>query len=210
MLERAYGWLKCKLGINNQLPATDRILQLLIGLKDDLQDIKRDLRIEKEFLQKEVAKREAIINTMLETLPDMVWMKDKEGKYMYANKAIRDGLLFCENPIGKNDVELAKKAKERFGYKNHTFGEVCVNSDTVVLDNMHKQRFMEKGKVMGKMMHLEVHKAPVVFDGEVIGVCGSGRDMTEYSEAYLAHGCSKCPLMEDVFAKYEFVNNEEK
>ena len=210
MFERAYGWLRCKLGINNQLPATDRILQSLIGLKDDLQDIKRDLRIEKEFLQKEVAKREVIINTMLETLPDMAWMKDKEGKYMYANKAIRDGLLFCENPIGKNDVELAKKAKERFGYKNHTFGEVCGNSDGEVLKNMHKQRFMEKGKVMGKMLHLEVHKAPVVFDGEVIGVCGSGRDMTEYREAYLAHGCSKCPMMEDIFAKYEFVNNEEK
>lgn len=210
MVDKVYNWIRCMLGITNELPATDRILQSLLGLQEDLKDIKKDLMVEKELLQKEIARKDAIINTMLETMPDMIWMKDTEGKYMYANKAIRDGLLFCENPIGKNDIELATAAKERFGYKNHTFGEVCGNSDGKVLKNMHKQRFMEKGKVMGKMMHIEVHKAPVIFEGEVIGVCGSGRDMTEYREAYLSHGCSKCPMMEDIFAKYEFENSEEK
>ena len=50
---------------------------------------------------------------------------------MYANVAIKKGLLFDMNPVGKTDVELATKAKEYFGDENHTFGEKCRNSDIV-------------------------------------------------------------------------------
>jgi hypothetical protein len=43
---------------------------------------------------------------------------------------------------------------------------------------------LESGKVKGKMMYLEVHKSVVVSEGgKVLGVCGSGRILTDYIKA---------------------------
>lgn len=130
------------------------------------------------------AQNELILQNIIDCIPDMVWFKDTDGKYVYANKAIKDKLLLCPNPIGQTDVELAKKARDFYGAENHTFGEKCANSDKITLDNNCSGRFLESGKVKGKMIYLEVHKNVVRNqDNEIIGVCGSGRDMTEYIEA---------------------------
>lgn len=159
--------------------------------------------------EKETANREvALYRTTLEgvggAIPDMLWAKDLDGKYLYANQAIRDGLLFDRRPIGKNDMEISRNAKKRFGPENHTFGEVCGNSDLVVLENEEKQRFLEHGLVKGKMLYLEVYKAPLYANNTLIGVCGTGRDLTEYVETYRAHDCAGCDRMDDIFKKYEF------
>lgn len=156
-------------------------------------------------LQKEVSDTHKMLETIGDTIPDMLWAKDINGKYIYANKAIRDRLLFQEDPIGKTDVYCAGKAKEKYGDENHTFGEVCGNSDKVVLNNKESQRFLESGNVLGEMSYLEVNKAPLYdSDGNLVGVCGTGRDLTEYVAAYRARDCSKCPLTKDIFTKYEF------
>ena len=190
-------------------PAHDRMIGKLQAIHEDIKDVKAEIKSEKALLLEEIRKKEAILKTMFEALPDMLWLKDTEGKYVYANKAIRDNLLLDENPIGKNDVELAMAAKAKYGSHNHTFGEVCGNSDLVVLEEKAKsKRFMEHGKVKGKELHLEVHKGIVIVDGEVIGVVGSGRDMTEYREAYNKKPCKGCDVIEDIFAKYEFSNHD--
>jgi hypothetical protein len=137
--------------------------------------------------------------------------QDLDGKYLYANTAIRDNLLFDRNPIGKGDVELALAAKKRFGEENHTFGEKCANSDLVVIDLTQKGlfkkeygRFLESGKVKGKMLYLEVFKAPLFINGVLTGTVGTGRDMTEYVEAFRANNCDGCRKMKDIFKKYEY------
>ena len=142
---------------------------------------------------------------MIEQLPDMLWFKDSEGKYIYANKAIREGLLFDCNPIGKTDVEIAKKNKEIQGDSNFTFGEVCGNSDKDMLENQYTcKEYVESGKVKGKMLHLAVNKTIVKLDGEILGVAGSGRDITIYREKLLQSN------QEDVFKINEFENKDIK
>ena len=74
--------------------------------------------------QKEVADTYKMLETIGDTIPDMLWLKDTDGRYVYANKAIREKLLFQEDPIGKTDVYCATKAKEKYGDNKHTFGEV--------------------------------------------------------------------------------------
>ena len=61
---------------------------------------------------KELYKKDVIISAMIEKLPDMLWFKDVDGKYIYANKAIRENLLLDENPEGKTDLELTYAAKQ--------------------------------------------------------------------------------------------------
>jgi PAS domain-containing protein len=118
------------------------------------------------------------------TIPDLMWAKDTEGKYIYANPEIRRVLFYSMDKVavlGRTDVELAKMCKRLVGDKNHTFGEICGNSDAVVLAKLDKDKFLEYGKVNGKDVYLEVHKAPFYnADGKLLGTVGTGRDVTEY------------------------------
>lgn len=195
--------------------------------REALEDIKRTNNVTIALLENELAEKEFILQQFVDIIPDMVWLKEydsegKGGKYIYANQSIRNQLLLCPNPIGSTDVELALRAKEVYGIHNHTFGEKCANSDLITIENDKKgqpsSRFLESGLVKGKMMYLEVHKAVVKSkDGRVIGVCGSGRLLTEYVEAVKkldnmqdcpSECCLQIKNVIDIFRKYQFGEEE--
>lgn len=188
--------------------AIDNIFNKLEVKMDSLlrkcDDIECKLDKDIKALSEELDFYRGFLTTVAETLPDMMWCKDTEGRYLYANRAIKEGLIFSNNPLGRDDIDLATKAKERFGAENHSFGEKCSNSDKVVLEKLKPMRFLESGKIKGKMVYLEVFKAPLYIKGKLVGVVGTGRDMTEYVEAYREDECGKCGKMEDIFSKYEF------
>ena len=80
---------------------------------------------------------------------------------------------------------------------------MCLNSDKDTIENKYvNKEYVESGKAKGKMLHLAVKKSIVVLDGEIIGVVGSGRDITTYREGLIAIG------QEDVFAKNEVINKD--
>ena len=129
-----------------------------------------------------------LVKLLTENLPDMLWIKDVEGHYIYANRAICEGLLMAkdtEEPIGKTDVFFALREREAHSDKPdwHTFGELCHDSDKIVIKNNKSMRFEEFGNVKGKMLILEVNKAPFYDDeGNIIGVVGTGRDITKLKQ----------------------------
>ena len=126
-----------------------------------------------------------LLTLLTNHLPDMLWVKDLEGRYLYANKAICDELLMARDtlePIGKGDVFFAHRERELHKNKPewHTFGELCFNSDIDVIEQNRAIKFEEYGNVKGKLMYLEVYKAPFYDnDGKIIGTVGAGRDITE-------------------------------
>ena len=200
------GGASCK--IDAYFNALDRSMQNVI---DRCEKIEHQLDEEIRLLIEEVANYKGILNSISETIPDMFWCKDLEGRYVYANSAIKSGLLFDFHPTGKTDLELSLKAKEKFGADNHTFGEICGNSDAIVIEKTmlgiftkEDGRFLESGKIRGKIVYLEVYKAPWIVNGELRGVVGTGRDMTPYIEAYREQNCSSCEKMADIFKKYEY------
>lgn len=189
-------WLKAIWTKYNPFDITRIVREMMEPLgevREALRDIRHTNNVTIALLENELAEKEFILQQFVDAIPDMVWFKTYDedgngGEYVYANQSIRDELLLCPNPIGKTDIELAKKAKEYYGEDQHTFGQKCANSDPITIYNWKKgqtaSRFLESGKVKGKMMYLEVHKAVVTSpDGRVIGVCGSGRVLTEYVEA---------------------------
>lgn len=158
----------------------DKILEEIDKDKTRAENLERELQ--KARLEKEEYKN--LVLAVGETIPDMMWAKDIDGKYIYANDSILRGLFYNANykmVIGKHDIEIANMCKNLVGYKNHTFGEICGNSDLVVLENLRKERFLEWGLINGKDLYLEVYKAPL-FDGngKVVGTVGTGRDVTEW------------------------------
>ena len=161
-----------------------------IKLQKIIDEIEKDKskteRLEEELIRSRLEKDsyKNLVITIGNTIPDMMWAKDLNGKYLYVNYAILDGLFYSEsyqNIIGKCDVEISKMCKEKVGSENHTFGEICKNSDKIVLENLKKERFLECGLINGKDLYLEVYKAPLIDrDGKVVGTIGTGRDITEW------------------------------
>ena len=144
------------------------------------------------------------------SVPDMFWVKDLEGRYIKANDAIRKKLLFCEDPIGRDDRSIAQDIVDRVGEENHTFGAICGNSDLEVIRQETAMKFNEDGIVNGSYMMLQVHKN-VVRDakGNVIAVVGVGRDIT-YEVGLLNKGikltdCEKArSIFKEIVEHYKF------
>jgi hypothetical protein len=136
-----------------------------------------------EALKKSKKKHQDLYNLMRlmsDTVPDMIWAKDLDDYYLFANKALCDKLLRCEpdeSPLGKDDLFFAEREREK-GH-HHTFGEICIDSDKAVKKTRKPKRFLEDGLVRGRYLALDVHKAPM-FDGEgnLVGTVGAGRDVT--------------------------------
>lgn len=126
----------------------------------------------------------AMMRLMCDNAPDMIWAKDLDNRYLFANKAMCVGLLNAtdtDEPVGKNDMFFAKRARASHPDRSdwHTFGEICRDSDVVVLESKRSMRFDEYGNVKGRFLFLDVHKALFRDEsGAIIGTVGCARDVT--------------------------------
>ncbi|MBL8486391.1 MAG: PAS domain S-box protein [Rhodocyclaceae bacterium] len=158
--------------------------ELAVGTSTNISDRKR---IEEAIRASEEHSRNlaAMLRRMCDNVPDMIWAKDLEKRYIFANKAICTQLLNAADtaePVGRTDLFFA--GRERACHPEnpewHTFGEMCQDSDAVTLARGVPSVFEEFGHVKGRMLHLDVRKAPFLNEqGQVIGTVGSARDITE-------------------------------
>jgi two-component system cell cycle sensor histidine kinase/response regulator CckA len=155
------------------------------------------LSLEEERLRTEAALNQSesqyqglykMLRLLADNVPDLIWAKDMQDRYLFANQAMCDKLIKCKCPdeaIGQTDLFFAQR--ERDAGHNHTFGEICVNSDDIVKKTKAPGRFMEDGLVRGQYVMLDVHKAPFWSpDGEIIGTVGCGRDVTKEKQTELS------------------------
>ncbi len=139
--------------------------------------------------EKKYKEQSRLFRLMSDNIPDLVWAKDLEGRYIFTNKAYCEKLLIAKHPketIGKTDMFFANRQRKLHPERKDwfTFGEICANSDIPVLEKKKAFRFDEYGYVRGKFLFLDVFKAPI-FDenNQIIGTVGHGRDVTKEKEA---------------------------
>lgn len=138
--------------------------------------------------RKEVINIDSIITVqMLDSITDMVFAKDKYGKYLYANKSLLKKLFNTDklsDVIGKDDKELQIKMQRIYGEDNYTFGDLCMISDKTTYDNNKPNIFNEYGLINNYQVRILVHKYPLKNKlGELIGTCGIAFDITnDYKE----------------------------
>jgi PAS domain S-box-containing protein len=161
----------------------DTDIHIITSLAKALSLEEERLRMDNALNQSESEYQELykMLRLMTDNVPDLIWAKDTDDRYIFANQAICDKLLKFKQPdeaMGKNDIQIAQK--ERDAGHNHTYGEICLNSDNIVRKMKTPGRFLEEGLVRNKYLVLDVHKAPFWGpDGELIGTVGCGRDVTK-------------------------------
>jgi PAS domain S-box-containing protein len=134
----------------------------------DITDRKRS----EEALRRKVAE----LNSFLNNIPDMAWLKDRESNFIAANKAFGDA-------VGMDPAYLVK----------HTcamcFGEEAAakfrEDDARVMASGQQVRFEESiTDARGNTVRLETIKSPISDGkGEVVGTVGIARDVTERKQA---------------------------
>ena len=137
-----------------------------------VQGIARDITVRKRA---EVALRrsEAHLRALIDTLPDLVWLKDPEGVYLSCNRRFESFFGAAEKDIiGKTDYDFTS-AEQADSFRQHDEVAMAAASPTA---NEEKIVFAEDGH----REVLETIKTPVLdSDGQLIGVLGVGRDITE-------------------------------
>jgi PAS domain S-box-containing protein len=119
---------------------------------------------------------QAKLTSIISTIPDMIWMKDTNGLYLACNDAL-------EQFFGTKEDELIGKTDYDFFPKENA--DLCKLSDNEALQSnkisITAESFLYPED--GKAGVLEIRKVPVLKDdGEIIGVLGIGRDITEQKQ----------------------------
>ncbi len=166
-------------------------IQSLLARIAELEQIEENHKLTAEALKESERRyRElyCMVRLMCDNVPDLIWAKDLDKRFTFVNSSICEKLLNAadtKEPIGKNDMFFAER--ERFSHIDdpawHTFGEICRDSDSIVMESKQAERFDEWGNVKGSFLRLDVYKAPFLDEnGTMIGTVGCGRDVTRERE----------------------------
>ncbi|MGQ1908763.1 PAS domain S-box protein [Marinifilum sp. RC60d5] len=136
----------------------------------------RDISQRKQA-QLEIENERSHLKLVLETVPDMIWVKNPEGVYLSGNqKFLEFNNLTGTSLIGKSDFDLYPE----------DLAKVYFQKDVEVLDTLKRVRFVNWtiSAKDGKRILTETIKNPM-FDaeGKVIGVLGVCKDITEIKKA---------------------------
>ncbi len=150
-----------------------------LPLKDDdgniigLIGIGRDVT-EMKFAQEELQKERILLRTLIDNIPDGIYVKDIECRKTVANLAdVRNmGMSSESNVLGKNDFDLyAKEIAEGFYADDQAVmkdGKPVLNREEFIIDNNGNKHWLNTSK-----LPLRDKK------GDIIGLIGIGRDITE-------------------------------
>ena len=131
----------------------------------------RDLAFYEQQKSQEIKKREHYLRALLDTFPFIVWMKDKESRFLTCNSAFAKlaGVASAADLEGKTDYDY---------FSDHAVG--YIEDDREVLTTGIPKTLVEPIKRSNGEVHWsETYKSPVTINGEVIGTVGYSRDIGE-------------------------------
>lgn len=135
---------------------------------------------ERQHALETLSDKEELLRTLLNAMPDKVWLKNPHGVYLLCNPSFEPFYGVTEAQIiGKTDYDFVSAAQADF-YREHDFaaiaaGQPCVNQEWLNhADGSHNALY-------------ETIKTPVnTRDGKLIGVLGMARDITQLRETQAA------------------------
>lgn len=133
-----------------------------------------------EELKKEISisrERESLIRTLLNNLPELIWLKNPEGFYLACNPPFEE--LYgepVEKILGKTDYDFVDRETADFFHEND------VKAVEARGPRMNEEWVVYAGS--GRKVLLETVKVPMMDEsGTLLGVLGVARDITERRKA---------------------------
>jgi len=166
----------------NKVPLKSKLESRLIVIRDITEVVEK----QKEIQQSEERYRSMshLFRLMADNMPDMLWAKDLDKKYLFVNKVLCNELLKTsdtEEPIGKTleyflTREQAKNPNDPDWFN---FGRNSRNTDDFIMETGQAGVFDEFGNIEGRFSYMDVRKSPIRDEnGKMIGIVGSARDVT--------------------------------
>lgn len=119
-----------------------------------------------------------LTSELLDSIQDLVWIKDAKGRYTYVNAAVINTLFKCgkNHVLGKTDAELYKGCGE--DKIEPALYVKAKESDSLVFKTKEAAKVLEVGKVGNKIIAIQVIKTPLFNKkGKYIGLIALGRDL---------------------------------
>ncbi len=122
---------------------------------------------------------ETVLQAIIDTSPDMIWVKDMKERHVILNKA------FCQTVNKDYDYCLNKEHPDIWDipwsdYRSPDF--VCRASEQEILRTGRTGVFQEPVLTNGTLRQFTTYKTPIYdITGEPLGTCGIGRDVTNIS-----------------------------
>ncbi len=163
-----------------------------------------DRKLTQELLEKsqqDLYQREQHLRSLLDNIPDPVWLKNIEGVYLSCNKAFAAFLGLAEHElIGKNENELVSA---------ETAKDFKINDEKALLNNGQPHRYEQWLLSFDGSQHLlDTLKVGIKnLQGEVIGVLGIARDVTEKHQLIHALQIARDAAEEATQSKSRFLAN---
>ena len=134
--------------------------------------IKIKLLEERKKAEDALRTSEGRLHALVQTIPDLIWLKDKEGRYLSCNTMFERFFGARESDIvGKTDYDFVDRELADF-FREHD--RIAIDAGKPIT-NEEWITFADDGR----RAMLETIKTPMYDDrGELIGVLGIGRDIT--------------------------------
>jgi PAS domain S-box-containing protein len=147
----------------------------LDGINLDITEWKR-LEAERDAAMRALRQREAYLSAIIDNLPGVVWLKDREGRFLALNRAhsVPSGLDTPERVVGKTDMEiLPREQAERYRAE-----------DAAIMESGQSLCVEERIFDRGEYKWVQKYKTPIRdADGVIIGTTGYSHDITSLKRA---------------------------
>jgi len=149
----------------------------------------RNITARKKY-QRELSNQRTFLQTLIHSIPDLVWLKDTQGVYLACNKRFEDFFGAKEDKIiGKTDYDFVHKELADFFREDDknvmTNNQTSINEEEIVFASDGHRELIQATKI------------PIYDEqGKLMGVLGIGHDITELKahENQLEHIAHYDPL----------------
>lgn len=145
---------------------SDGTITGLVGINRDVTDVRR---ADRQRMQERT-----LLRTVIDNIPDHVYAKDTESRFILVNRAVMDnfGVKSESEIIGKRDSDFMSAERAQQGYDRE---QAIMKSGTGII-NLQRSRQGDRWLIISKVPLRDQ-------DGQIIGLIGVNRDVTEMREA---------------------------
>lgn len=164
---------------------------------------------EKRKAEKKIADERILLRTLIDNIPDAIYVKDITGRKLISNKADLEvlGITSETETIGKTDIESSYPGDSLQTYDDDMF---VIQTSQPIVNKL--ESYTDK---TGKERYFLTSKFPLIDDSnQIIGLVGVGREITKQRQSeqkinQLSKGLEQSPasiLITDTMGNIEYAN----